>query len=94
MRLSMIFAWSTPNECWLSVTATGMPVDQMGRTLIRALSSSTCVIAHRLQGSIAKPSESKSFKEFLMMQALFRNLREVKHYECWFGPLYFSYFLK
>ncbi|KAK7834213.1 hypothetical protein CFP56_024833 [Quercus suber] len=61
MRLSMIFAWSTPNECWLSVTATGMPGDQIGRTLIRALSSSTCVIVHRLQGSIAKPSESKFF---------------------------------
>ena len=52
-----------------------MPVDQMGRTLINAFSSSTCLTVHRRHGSMAFPSGVKSIERFLITQALFRNLK-------------------
>ncbi|POO00901.1 LOW QUALITY PROTEIN: hypothetical protein TorRG33x02_035320 [Trema orientale] len=43
-------------ECWLTIAAMKMPVDQIGMTLRMALSSSTCFTVDRLHGSSAKPS--------------------------------------
>lgn len=73
---SIVVAWKTGKECWLMVTAIIMPVDQMGRTLISDLSSSTCCVVQRFHGRDADPSGFRSFSEFLIMQALFRNLIE------------------
>ncbi|PON50528.1 LOW QUALITY PROTEIN: hypothetical protein PanWU01x14_222430 [Parasponia andersonii] len=43
-------------DCWLTIAAMKMPVDQIGMTLRMALSSSTCFTVDRLHGSSAKPS--------------------------------------
>ncbi|RDX99414.1 hypothetical protein CR513_17542, partial [Mucuna pruriens] len=72
--LFMVPAWTTEKDCWLMVVASMMPVDQMGRTLIMAFNSSTCLTVHKLHGSIGIPSQSKSFSLFFIMQALFKNL--------------------
>lgn len=50
------------------------PVDQMGMTLIRVLSSSTCSTVHKLHGSAAVPSAAISNSGFFTTQALFKNL--------------------
>lgn len=57
----MVLAWIRKKECWLVLAAMKMPVDQMGRTLRRAFSSSTCFTVHRLHGFDASPSGVKSF---------------------------------
>lgn len=49
--------------------AMNIPVDQMGRTLRRAFSSSTCLTVH------GKPSGVESLPGLLIMHALFRNLK-------------------
>lgn len=75
---SIVVACKTGKVCWLMVTAIIMPVDQMGRTLISDLSSSTCCVVHKFHGCAADPSGFKSSSGFLIMQALFRNLRRDK----------------
>lgn len=71
----MVLAWIREKECWLVVAAMKMPVDQMGRTLRRDFGSSTCLTVHKLHGFDASPSGVNSFSWFLIMQALFRNLK-------------------
>ena len=44
--LSMVPVWTMKNDCWLTVVASMMPVDQIGRTLIMAFNSSTCLTVH------------------------------------------------
>lgn len=50
--LSMVPVWTMKNDCWLTVAASMMPVDQIGRTLIMAFNSSTCLTVHKLHGSM------------------------------------------
>ena len=74
----MELAWSTGNEFWLKFIDMMIPVDHNGKTLISALSSSTCSTVQRLHGFEAEPSEAMSCSGFLMIQALFKNLRAQK----------------
>ena len=53
------------------------PVDQMGITLIRVLSSSTCSTVHKLHGSAAVPSPAMSCSGFFTTHALFKNLHKA-----------------
>lgn len=71
---SMVLARTVGND-WLTVTAIMMPVDHMGKTLIRALSSSTCLTVQSFHGSIGCPLKSKSLSGSLIRHALFKNLR-------------------
>lgn len=71
----MVLAWTIWKD-WLMVIAMKMPVDQMGRTLIRDLRSSTCWTLDSFLGLVAVPSGFSSFDGLTMMQALFKNLRE------------------
>lgn len=78
--LFMARACVSMTECWLIVAAMMIPADQMGRTLISAFSSSTCLTVHRLHGSVASPSGVMSFEGVLIMHALFRNLNFLHEY--------------
>lgn len=51
------------------------PVDQIGITLIRVLSSSTCSTVQRLHGFAAFPSAAMSASGSFTTQALFKNLQ-------------------
>ncbi|WVZ22400.1 hypothetical protein V8G54_000944 [Vigna mungo] len=72
--LFMVLACTTEIDCWLMVVANMIQVDQIGRTLIIAFNSSTCLTVHILHGSVGIPSLSRSFSLFFSMQALFKNL--------------------
>lgn len=70
---SMVFAWSTGNDDWLTFIDIMRPDDHNGRTRINDFSSSTCFTVHRRHGFEAMPSGFTSFG-FRIMQALFKNL--------------------
>ena len=70
----MELACSNGNEFWLMFIDIIIPVDHNGKTLMSALSSSTCSIVQRLHGFKADPSGAMSCSGFLMRQALFKNL--------------------
>ncbi|MFS7908990.1 hypothetical protein Hanom_Chr01g00089571 [Helianthus anomalus] len=72
----MARAWRITRLIWMAnVVCKSIPVDQIGKILIRVLRSSTCCNVHRFHGFLMEPSGFMS--PSVTKAAWFRNLYRI-----------------